>query len=268
MPHRPYTNRLLAVLDEKGVNATFHVETAGLQDRRQARAVQAAFEAGHVVGLRAPTRLDPRMSGMRAGDVATLLRTERQALQDATGVRAVFVRLPYGRVSWAQVWAVERSGFLVTAHNLDTMDYRRASQGQSSFVGYVDAQLGDVNVGKESVIMLQQDTIKGSVDATADLIDRAKKRGFTFVTLDACVKVRLNQTPGTSLSRPAEAIKDDTEVEETDADVGENSGKDKDDGGGDQNAMNDDHTVIDDGQNGIDNIPNRISINHNGIDNV
>ena len=107
----PGTLRLLAVLDRHQVPATFF--QCGANVRRHPEIARVVVAAGHEVGNHTFThpRLCPRLGWkpnvMSRDEIFREFATTQEAIEEVTGVRARYLRAPYG-LRWFGVEAVQQ----------------------------------------------------------------------------------------------------------------------------------------------------------------
>lgn len=109
-PDPQFTPRVLAVLEERGIKATFMA--MGYNAAHHTSLIQKVVAAGHEVGNHTWTHKD--LSTVGAADAAYQIRRGREAIEDATGTRVRFFRPPRGELSGAALrYVVEEDNDLL-----------------------------------------------------------------------------------------------------------------------------------------------------------
>jgi peptidoglycan/xylan/chitin deacetylase (PgdA/CDA1 family) len=137
-PDDASTPKFLDALDALGLHATFFM--LGDMARRSPGLAADVVAAGHEVGVhgdrhRTQLRLSPRTI---TDDIARA----RDSVADATGVRPLWFRPPYGTLSWAGMRAARRAGLRTVLWTAWGRDWRAEATPESVIAdvldGYVD----------------------------------------------------------------------------------------------------------------------------------
>lgn len=187
-----YTNTLLKHLNEKKVLATFHLSTQNLADPEVQSMVKRINSGGHLIGTRSEANWD--VAKMSEDQLTSAIARQSNVLSQFIGYYPKLIRLPYGKVSGKTQSALEGAGAIITTHNLESYDFTKdPGRIKSAF----NLAMGLKSSGSASFISLQHDAVKSSVDATPEIIDSIKKRGYNIVKLDECINagdLRKNKT--------------------------------------------------------------------------
>ncbi|GAB3908043.1 hypothetical protein GCM10029964_107180 [Kibdelosporangium lantanae] len=134
-PDPEWTPKVLAVLDEYHVHATFFV--TGANAARYPDLVREILRRGHEVGNHTTTHADVRDLGATATTME--LRGTDLALAGAAGVTTSLFRPPYSAtpasvddLAWRADQAVGATGRLVVLSDVDSEDWRRPGSTRSS----------------------------------------------------------------------------------------------------------------------------------------
>jgi peptidoglycan-N-acetylglucosamine deacetylase len=170
-PHPEYTPRLLRLLSELGVPATFFL--VGQEAERFPAIVRQIVEEGHVVGNHTFEHRDATMisSGSYLADV---LRA-KTLLGKLTGHKVDLFRPPHGRLTIPTLWGLWQAGQRVVLCNVDSKDYSRP--GPVQILDEFDncpLRAGD--------ILLFHDNRPHCLTVLPDLIQKARARSLTFTT--------------------------------------------------------------------------------------
>lgn len=171
-PHPVHTPRLLDLLRERRVQATFFL--IGAQVARRPDIVRRMVDEGHEVGNH--TWRHPALSTL--GDAAVLREIDRttEAIHAACGHVPVTLRPPYGAISRRQSRMIhEQRNIPTVLWSVDPRDWQRpgASVVAERIVG---------NAGNGAII-LAHDIHGGTVAAIPAALDGLEARGFRFATM-------------------------------------------------------------------------------------
>ncbi len=173
-----YTQKILDVLNEKGVKATFFLQGKAVEEN--VAAAKAIADAGHELGSNAYT--DTNLTKLSDDDLRSQLTSGFDAIKDATGTSTCLLRAPYAAFSaknWAEGMDLVSA---VVSWNLDSGDW--LLPGASSVV---DTVVGSVRNG--NIVLLTDNDATGSqtAEALGDLIDQLQDKGYKLVTLSELV---------------------------------------------------------------------------------
>lgn len=167
-PSSKTTPRLLDILKEKDVKATFYV--LGTQAERFPEIVKRTYDEGHEIGNHSWDHKSFTQISLKA--VAEQVRSTNQAVKKIIGETPKTMRPPYGAYNKA---VREVVGMPMVMWSVDTLDWkhRNAKKG-------VELALQQTTDG---AIILFHDIHAQSVDAIPPLIDELRRRGYEFVTV-------------------------------------------------------------------------------------
>ena len=179
-PNDPHTLELLEVLARHEVKATFFM--VGRFVRERPRIARAVSDAGHVIGNHTDTH--PNLIGCSSAQVKVQLEECERALTDAVGEHSRLFRPPYGG-RLPHVLAVARD------RGLETIMWSVSSRDWSLLTtDSIEQQVASRICGGDVVLMhdgghRQMGTFRGhTVEAADRLIQRFKREGFSFVTVE------------------------------------------------------------------------------------
>ena len=174
-PHPVHTPRLLDLLAEEKVAATFFV--VGSQAAAHPDIVRRMREEGHAVGNHTYTHLEAGKVDARTY-VREVRRTHRE-LEQLIGESPRLFRPPHGKVTLPVFASLWRDGHRVVLWNKDPKDFACGSSRELiSWFNTHKPAAGD--------IILLHDTHGYALEALPGLIRRMKDDGVRFVTADAC----------------------------------------------------------------------------------
>jgi peptidoglycan/xylan/chitin deacetylase (PgdA/CDA1 family) len=171
-PHPKHTPRVLDVLNQYGVRATFFV--IGKQAEHQPALVRRLAAEGHAVGNHSFSHGEPDQTP------AELLMDEveqtRNLLGSLTGIQTNLFRPPKGKVTARKLWKLWRGGQTVVLWNVDPKDFACES-GEELHAWFQRRPLcgGD--------IVLLHDSLPHAAAILPDLIQRTRAAGLEFATI-------------------------------------------------------------------------------------
>jgi len=187
-PHATLTPKLLDILKEKGVKATFYV--LGQCVVANPEVLQRAAAEGHEIGNHS---FDHKAFTKAGGaGVASEVNQTSEAIEKLTGKKPVTVRPPYGSTNSSITKRLnEEFGLKVVMWDVDPLDwkYRNASRVTSEIL----------NNTKAGSIVLAHDIHPTTVAAMPDAIDGLLAKGFKFVTVSELIAMdRPQAAPATA----------------------------------------------------------------------
>lgn len=180
----PDTLRLLDILDEYGVKATFFVTDSGYP-----AAMKEIVDRGHSIGIHTASHKYSQVYADAESYFQDLHRI-REVIRDATGVETTLLRFPGGSSNTISqktcpglmtqlVEAVQDAGFQYFDWNVDSDD---AGHARRKDMVYQNVTLGIAAC--QVAVVLQHDVHRYSVDAVEDIIVWGLNNGYTFRALD------------------------------------------------------------------------------------
>jgi len=171
-PHPQHTPRLLDILAEHRVRATFYV--IGTQVRRFTEIAQRIVAEGHELGNH--TWHHPTLTGYDDGHVLSEIDRTQEVIWQAVGHLPVTFRPPYGAISQRQSRMLhERRNLPSVNWSVDPQDWRRPGAS-------VVAQRM-IDGARPGAIILAHDTHGATVSAVPEAISGLQSRGFRCVTM-------------------------------------------------------------------------------------
>jgi peptidoglycan/xylan/chitin deacetylase (PgdA/CDA1 family) len=193
-PHPEHTPRLLGVLREHGVPATFFV--VGREAERYPELVRRAAAEGHLIGQHTFSHAEPAQTS-----AAALLEDVRRADAVLAGILGEPPRLfrpPKGKLTLGKCWRLWRAGRTVVLWNADPKDY--ACRSEAEVAAWFEAHppaAGDV--------VLLHDVWPYAAAALPGVIARARARGLRFATLARWLpRLAVPRLPPPLVARPQE----------------------------------------------------------------
>ena len=167
----PHTERLLEVLAEREVTATFFV--VGREVAARPDVVRAQVGSGHAVGNHSYTH--PDLTALDPERLAEEIDRTSDAIVAATGTRPILARPPFGATDAAVARLLGDRGLAEVLWDVDTEDWR---------IHGVEATTRNALDGaRDGAVILMHDTQETTVAAVPGIIDGLRARGFAFVTV-------------------------------------------------------------------------------------
>jgi len=171
-PHAQNTPRLLDMLKQRGIKATFFL--VGECAAEYPQLVKRIVAEGHEVGNHSWSH--PQLSKMTDASVKEQLQKTQDAIVNACGVVPKLMRPPYGAFTQRQQrWCNGEFGYKIILWDVDPEDWK-----------YRNSEHVESEILKHTVpgsIVLSHDIHKTTVDAMPATLDTLIAKGFKFVTV-------------------------------------------------------------------------------------
>ena len=198
-PHPKNTPRLLEMLKERGIKATFFL--IGKSAATYPDVAKRIVEEGHEVGNHTWTH--PQLTHLSDAKVIDELQKTEDAIKGATGVTPTFFRPPYGSLKLSQKkWIYDRFHYKAIIWDVDTLDWKVRNATKVH-----DTILKETHSGS---IILCHDIHETTIDAMPATLDELKAKGFEFKTIsemialdEATAKAKASPTPAAAAPQPA-----------------------------------------------------------------
>ncbi len=170
-PGGAHTRRVLRVLGDHGVHATFFV--LGANAEREPKLLAAIANAGHELGNHASSHTSFR--SLFPSQIHAELDLTANAIEKASGKRPRFVRPPYGRFPPSSIDLIRERGEDIVLWSVDANDWAGGT-AESIAKGVVAA-------AQPGAVILMHDPAPLTADALPLVIEGLTKRGFRIVPL-------------------------------------------------------------------------------------
>jgi peptidoglycan/xylan/chitin deacetylase (PgdA/CDA1 family) len=183
-PHAQNTPRLLDILKQRGIKATFFV--VGQNAAEYPDILKRIVAEGHELANHSYTH--PILASLGEAALRDQLEKTHQAVLNATGVTMKVMRPPYGALSEPQRrWSNANYGYRTILWDVDPLDwkYRDAARVESEILGHT----------KSGSIILSHDIHKSTVDAMPSTLDALTAKGFKFVTVSELIALDRPSAP-------------------------------------------------------------------------
>ena len=175
-PHPLYTPKLLQILKQNGVHATFFV--VGEQAERYPNLIRAEVAGGHGVGNHTYDHVS--LVKIPPEYVDTEIKACGDVLARITGRPPHLFRPPGGEYNRGVAEAVEAEGYTLVLYSDDPGDY--ADPG----TGVIETRTLDT-ISNGGIILLHDGSAQ-TLLILPQIIQRLKARGFQFVTVDQLLR--------------------------------------------------------------------------------
>jgi len=198
-PHKTNTPRLLDMLKERRIHATFFLIGENVVENQEI--VKRILAEGHEIGNHSWSH--PQLSIMSDASVREQLQKTQDAITKASGLTPKLMRPPYGAFTARQRnWAHGEWGFTVVLWDVDPQDWK-----------YRNAEHVKKEILKAAVsgsIVLSHDIHKTTVDAMPEVLDTLAARGFKFVTVSQLISMDRPKPKATPVPKASPVPKADS----------------------------------------------------------
>lgn len=171
-PHAQNTPRLLDILKQRGIKATFFV--VGKNAAEYPEILKRIADEGHEIANHSFSH--PVLASLGESELREQLDKTHQAVLKNAGVSMKVMRPPYGALSEPQRrWTHANFGYKIILWDVDPLDwkFRDASRVEAEILSRTRA----------GSIILSHDIHKTTVDAMPSTLDALTAKGFKFVTV-------------------------------------------------------------------------------------
>ncbi len=175
-PHPESASRILDVLAQKGVKATFFL--VGSRVKEHPELVRRMLAEGHVVGNHTQDHL--RLTQLRSDQIESEIRNCAVNLERATGREGFeFFRPPGMRFDQRVLEVIRKDGYTMVGWSDAAKDFISVEHPHADSK-LIERRIAD-QVENGSLVLLHD--IPATADVLARVIDEIRARGFRFVTV-------------------------------------------------------------------------------------
>jgi peptidoglycan/xylan/chitin deacetylase (PgdA/CDA1 family) len=177
-PHPKLTPRLLDILKERGIKATFFV--IGKCVAEFPDIAKRIFDEGHEIANHSWNH--PQLTKLSPSAFDAEISQTTEAIQKATGVRPVTMRPPYGAINPTLTKRLnEEYGLSVILWSVDPQDWKiRKSDHVSSHI---------IKNAAPGSIILAHDIHASTIDAMPAALDALQAKGYKFATVSELISM-------------------------------------------------------------------------------
>jgi len=173
-PHATQTPRLLDILEEKNVKATFFMLGTCVENNPDI--VKQVYDEGHLVCSH--TYGHKNLNTLSASGVKSEIDKTDKLIKDIIGHKPKYIRPPYGN---ANATVKKTANRVLVNWSIDPEDWKhRNAQKIADNV---------VSAAKDGYIILCHDIYSETVNAVPMIIDRLRAKGYEFVTVDRLFEI-------------------------------------------------------------------------------
>ena len=179
-PYPPYTQKLLQVLADKKVRATFFM--VGENAARHPDIVRLVQSQGHQIALHAGYHRD--LLKLSSAQLQSNIAYGQQTLEQLTGKPVRYMRPPHGFKDWHVLQIMREAGLQAVNWSVIPRDW--TNPGATQIVNRVcnDAAPGAIVLLHDGDSPKQTALREQTVAATAQIIDCLRADGYEFVTVE------------------------------------------------------------------------------------
>ena len=194
-PHPQNTTRLLDMLRERNIKATFYV--IGRSVDLYPQVVRRTVAEGHEIGNH--THTHRLLSKLSDAEVRKELSSCRDSIARAAGVQPRTMRPPYGGLLQRQrEWVHAEFHYPTILWSVDPLDWKRPGASVVSSRILAGASSGG--------IVLAHDLHAQTVDAMPAALDTLLRRGFKFVTVSQLLAMKIDSPAAAQASAAPSTI--------------------------------------------------------------
>ena len=171
-PYPGYTERILEILREKDVRATFFV--IGVHVEKRPELARLIVKEGHEIANH--TYSHPNLTRLGKKEVLEELGRTRRLITDKTGIDSGYFRPPGGRINRRIFRLARENGYEPVLWTVLPRDHE-PSVPEDILVSRV------INGSMNEGIVCMHNGIDRTINALDDIIDRLRMKGFRFVTI-------------------------------------------------------------------------------------
>mgnify|MGYP005753542995 FL=1 len=172
-----YTPRMLDILKEKGVPATFFV--VGKQVDAFPSLMKRIVDEGHAIANH--TQTHPNLRNQWTANVRTQISSTQATMARVAGRRPDIFRPPYGSLTKADVAVLNELGMRNIMWSVDTVDWSGASAEEIIRTVHRDITPGGIIL--QHNFQSNSRLLDGTLEALPRIIDELQARGYRFVTV-------------------------------------------------------------------------------------
>jgi peptidoglycan/xylan/chitin deacetylase (PgdA/CDA1 family) len=199
-PHGGQTPRLLKMLKDRGIKATFFV--VGQCVAESPEVAKQIVTEGHEIANHSWSH--PQLTTLSESSVRDQIDRTHNVIKQTTGVTPALLRPPYGSFTTRQrAWANSVWGYKTILWDVDSLDWKHRSPAKTESI--------ILSQTKKGSIILCHDIHKTTVDAMPATLDALRAKGFKFVTVtellnmhsESAVKKKAEPAPSATAAEAA-----------------------------------------------------------------
>lgn len=181
-PDNVYTSKILDVLKEQQVKATFYV--IGLQIKKYPQVIKRIGDEGHAVGIHTWSHVN--LNRVSVNEAKWQVEYCAGQLKAILGDAPNMVRPPFGSMNGAVLKQLNKDGFWAITWSVDTKDWE--GKPVSTMLATVQREIRPGGIILMHSAGSHSAYLNNSVALLPQLITNLKKQGYTFVTVPELYK--------------------------------------------------------------------------------
>ena len=169
--HENLTSKVLDVLKEKGVNATFFCTLDHI--RKETDLISRMIKEGHIVGNHSTTH--PSFASISRSEMAKEIEETENCLRENFGYAAKYFRFPAGEYNESALELIQSLGYSSVFWSVAYDDWDTSKvRGKDYAIEKVMARL------HPGAVILLHSVSKDNAEALSEIIDKARAEGYSF----------------------------------------------------------------------------------------
>lgn len=182
-PDVRYTERILSILKENQVKATFFI--VGVSAEQYPTVVKKIQREGHVIGNH--TARHKYLPKMTVSDFEADVEANEKRLEALIGYKPKLFRPPYGEISEPQLqWAAQHN-YMVVNWDVDTNDW--SGVDEQAIIKNVLQHVRPGSIVLQHAGIGPKGRLEGTVNALPGIIRQLKAKGYEFVTIPDLLQI-------------------------------------------------------------------------------
>ena len=185
-----YTRRLLAILKQEQVPATFYMTAKSMKGREDL--VKQVWQAGHELGNHSANHL--HLSGLAERYWEEEIGPTQEKFRSIVGFAPNTMRPPYGEITDAQIEDLAKRGIKVVLWSIDSQDWNK---NRMLFGGHKIKRAIQDSSHEEAIVLMHDagGRREKTLEAVEQLIPWLKAGGYQFVTVSQMLGLPAQPTP-------------------------------------------------------------------------
>lgn len=179
-PYPPYTQRLLKVLAEKNVHATFFM--VGENAAAHPELVREVQSHGHLIALHAGYHKD--LLKLSSEEVRSNIAYGKSTIEGLTGQKLHYMRPPHGFKDWSVISAIEDAGLHTVNWSIIPRDWTNPGADIIAQRVIENAQPGAIVLLHDGDSPKNKAPREQTIEAVSTIIDNLRAQGYEFVTIE------------------------------------------------------------------------------------
>lgn len=177
-PDNYNTPKILDILNDKGVKATFFV--VGDQINIFPEVLKRIVKEGHEIGNN--TWSHTNLTKLLTNEVIKEVTKTEEIIKSITGIETNIFRPPFGSLADSDLSVIDSLGLKVVNWNIDTVDYEGTSANK--IIDKVKMEISPGSIILQHSFQDSTGVLDGTISALPIIIDQLRSEGMEFVTIE------------------------------------------------------------------------------------